>query len=416
MVKAGALYYAVFISFIIALILGSLLLYFYYQHQYINAEILKTRIRDNIESGINMTLADPKKFPYNQPQIINLFDDEKSTVKIERKHWGALDVVKVSSQIKRFRSERLALLGEYIFNTENLALYLCDLNKYLSISGDSRIKGNSKLPRLGIKQAYIEGEGYTGDQLIYGSIKNSEAQLPPINKELVSHNQKYFGDIDSFSDSIVFAGKVLTKKTIQNSFFSKTLILYSEKPVIIQAQHISGNVIIISEASIKIRRNARLEDVLLYSPRINVESGFSGNIQMFAQKKISVGERCNLKYPSFVALLSTSNDSEVSVEISQNTTIYGGVILMGNNIEKSRLNLAKNAHVYGQVYCKGEMEHKGDITGSLYCKRLVLKTKSTLYENHLLDATINFNKLSLEYAGFDIIQKTDEKRIIKWLD
>ena len=113
-VKAGALYYAVFISFIIALIIGSLLLYFHFQNHFVNSEILKNRMIDHMESGLNVVLANPETAPYNSNTSIDLFTDQSSSVQMKREHWGALDILKMKTTQKRFKKERIALLGKSI--------------------------------------------------------------------------------------------------------------------------------------------------------------------------------------------------------------------------------------------------------------------------------------------------------------
>ena len=106
------------------------------------------------------------------------------------------------------------------------------------------------IPKLGIKQTYIEGQGYTGDKLIYGETARSKKNLPAVNKKLVNANRKYFDDINAFSDSVIFAKEMLSRDTIRNSFFSKTLILYSPGDLTLAGHSIEGNIIIVSETSI----------------------------------------------------------------------------------------------------------------------------------------------------------------------
>jgi hypothetical protein len=415
MLKAGALYYTVFISFIISLIIGSLLLYLYFHNQYINSEILHERLTNNIESGINISLAAPEDIPYRKKKIIDLYGDGESIIEIRKEQWGALDVVKVSSSIKKFTKTKIALQGEYIFNTENQALYLCDLKKYLSISGDTRIVGNCSLPKLGIKQVYIQEKGYTGEHLVYGNKSQSKSSLPEINQNLIAFNKVYFEPLEMTKDSIVNAGVVLSEDSIKQSFFDKTIVLYSDNPIDIDYQSITGNIIIVSNHSITVGKNLKSSNIVLYAPQIEVEAGFRGDLQMFAMEKITIGKNCRLNYPSFLGLFDKSSVGDKMIHISEGSNIAGGILFMGENEKNNQLTLARNTNIYGQVFCNGNMELKGSIYGSLYCKKFVLKTKSTYYENHLMDVTIDFTSLNENYTGFDLIEGTDEKRLIRWL-
>ena len=82
------------------------------------------------------------------------------------------------------------------------------------------------------------------------------------------------------------------------------------------------------------------------------------------------------------------------------------------------ISVAKKAVVYGQVFSCGTIDLKGCVYGSVLTNKFILRTPSAVYENHLLDATIDVSKLPVEYAGIVIMKDSSfaDKRIAKWLD
>jgi hypothetical protein len=43
-------------------------------------------------------------------------------------------------------------------------------------------------------------------------------------------------------------------------------------------------------------------------------------------------------------------------------------------------------------------------------------TPSSVYENHLLNATIDVSKLSKHYVGINLVQESKIKKVVKWLN
>ena len=62
------------------------------------------------------------------------------------------------------------------------------------------------------------------------------------------------------------------------------------------------------------------------------------------------------------------------------------------------------------------MQHTGKIFGSLYCYKFILKTRSSIYENHLLNATVDFDNLSKYYVGTNLLKDVGMKKVIKMLE
>lgn len=415
-VKGGALYYAIFVAFVVSLICGFFILATWFFRGYLDTMNSRDQLRRNVTSGINLTLTNPGIIPYDESFETDLFSDIPSHVKFYKQRWGIYDILTCSSWLKEYSVSRTALMGENILKDEPVALYMADKSKYLSISGETRIKGVAYLPRLGIKRAHIEGESYTGYQIVYGEIKTSANALPDLNKGIVLYNMDILSEKTSSFAGYVRIDRYVGYDSIYNSFLEPTLILYAPQNLSLSDICISGNVIICADNLVEIYPSARLEDLIIYCQKAGIAKNFSGTLQIFARDTILVGENVTMNFPSCLVVLSDDLNSPY-VYIGKGSTISGGVVLYNNerNSRKAELYIEKGAVVNGQVYCDGDIEHKGQINGTLYCNGFTLKTPGAYYENHILDAGISFLDLSNYFVGF-AIQENRNSEVIKWLN
>ncbi len=419
MLKSGALYYAVFLSFLIALTAGFFILYTYFYNFFIDQQLLRGQVIANVNSAINVFCKDPNAFNYNTATPWRIEGEpENQNINVTRKHWGAYDLIFAKAQNKHYSFQKMAITGDDFFQKDQYALYLADKKKYLSISGSTKLVGNCYLPKLGIKRAYIEGQGYKNKELVYGEIKISSSKLPARNYLLDKWLEPYLSKNYPKTDSILFLSEIRNIKEINNSFQNKTLLLLTDIQSGFPRIPVIGNVIIHSDATLLIPGNAIAKNVIVFAPSIIIESGFSGCIQVFASQSIDIRDNCLLEYPSFVGLYCTKSDENAFVNIGNNTLISGGILLdaSGNGKEDPKIKLDNKSTVEGIVYSSGAVQSKGKITGSLCAEKFFLKTASSIYENHLLNSTINRVTLNKEFAGPIIIDDMVNQKIIKWIN
>lgn len=403
-------------AFVVSLMCGFFILVTWFFRSYLDTMINRDQLRHDVTSGINLAFTNPVIVPYDEPFEMELFRDIPSRVRFYKQRWGVYDILTCSSNWKNYNVSRIGLVGENIQKNEPVALYMADKSKYLSISGETRIKGIAYLPRLGIKRAHIEGKSYTGDEIVYGEIKTSENTLPAINKGIVLYNLKILSEKTSFFSGYERIEKYLGNDSIYNSFHDPTLVLHAPPNLSLCDIRISGNVIICVDNLVEIYPSARLDDVIIYCQKAGIAKNFSGTLQIFARDTILIGENVKMNFPSSLAVFSDDLNSAF-VFIGKGSTISGGVILYNKerNSREAGLFIEDGAVINGQVYCDGTTEHKGQINGTLYCNGFTLRTTGAYYENHILDAGISFLDLSKHFVGF-AVQENKKSEIIKWLD
>ena len=419
MLKASALFYAIVVALIIALISSSLILFSYFNRLQFQSLQLQEKVLNNASSGVNLLLASGTSFALNEKHLIDLYGDGTDSVLLERKQWGAFEIAVSKAFLKNIESIKAVQIGANIHEDPQVALYLADQDKPLSLCGKTMIKGTCYLPKSGVKRAYIEGQNFIGDHLINGEVKESSKLLPEVNKDLLASNLGYFSKRFEINDSIISMEEQEVKDSLIHSFRDNTLLLYSDNKIILKNKYYLGNLRIVSAHSVYISADSHIQDVLIYAPTIEIEDRFSGSIQAFATDSIHIGKKCSLDYPSVIALVRTNKSPDnIAVTIGEETAISG--VLLGyqegiNNKKQLKLAVGRDVIIKGQVYAMGHVELKGKIFGSLTCNKFILSTPSSVYENHLLNATIDYSGLSPHFAGVSLVNHSQSKQIVKWL-
>lgn len=379
--RGSALTYAILISLILTLITLSLVSAMQlHQHRLAGITAMHQVVRD-VDSGLELMLADPSMGKEKLARI-DLFQDGRDSVYLKRKPWGAFEVVSVRAKCGNQTETRRFLVGT-LLSTESPVLTLVDHGKPLSLCGETNIQGDCKLPKAGVKRAYIEGKNYVGKELIYGHQSVSKASFP--NMEVTAFQEL----VDAETEVIEF--DAVSGRSLRRSFSKPSLLVKSIDRIDLFGMDIEGNVLIRSENEIHIGASTNLSRCVLSAPKVTVERGFVGDAQIYGDTVI-MGTEVLMEYPSCIF----SNGGLIQV---RNGSSVAGAIGMSNNMGEAILEIEAEASVYGLVHIKGSTQLKGSVFGELLTERFVLKTASATYENHLLDATIAQEGLPRPFAG-----------------
>ncbi len=414
-VKGGALLYSLFIVLVVGVLLSVVLnLTYFSKANYIRFSKVN-HTRWNADSGLQLLLSNTPPLELNEEKILDLFGEETDSVELKRLGWGMFEVITSKGIYKGKTSNRAALIGT---KTEsNLALYLTDRNRPLSLAGKTEVRGNCKLPKKGVKRAYIEGTSYTGNRMIYGDYSTSDKQLPKYNAALVEAINNRFSEQNT--DSVVAIE--MLPDSLNHPFLEKTIVAYSSSHIVIENQYLSGNIIVRSDKSITVRNSSVLENVMLFAPMVYFENQFEGTVQAFTTDSLVVEEDVQLKYPSALCLIQERKSEWVHfISVGERTQLSGAIFMLQKEYDfrkPIRLNLAKETEVTGDIYLNGTIEHQGSIFGSLYCYQFTLKTPGSVYENHLLNAVISNKERPELFVGANLLESKKGKRtIIEWLN
>ncbi len=417
MLKAGALYYAILISLVISVICTLMIGLAFMSRSYFIHSDKRERVLDNSKSGIEYMLSKSSSISDGDTEI-DLFGNDEDTVRMKRRNWGLFQVLYASAKFKRARFSRTAMLGYSTSFFDSLAIYLEDRNRPLLLSGTALLKGNLFLSPKGIDRAYIEGQNYSRNELFYGKMKKSKMKLPKLEIDYLKYWGKYFemniGEMDSLKDISEISNFKGT-----HPFSKKTLIYHSENPIALKDLNLKGNVMIYSEKEIVVSNSAILDQVILIAPKIELTESCKSSLHLIASDSILIGENCKINYPSSLLLLKNEAGNSFA-HISDKAQFKGNILVLEKQTNKRNnfisLEIAKEAHVLGQVYCQGNFELNGSLKGSVFTTNFLLATPSGIYENHILNGEVDGTKLDLNYGGVLFSDFYGESKVIKWLE
>lgn len=411
MLKAGALYFAITISFFIAVVSACLImLAAHYRNSYLK-ELRFNRLINNQDSGIEILLADVVSKPGTK--IIDLFGESTDSVQLETKQWGIFDLGVVRAFIMQDTLKRAFLIGSAC-DSDQAVLYLSDEDRPLSLSGATRITGEAVLPKSGVKQSYVEGKPYTGEKLIYGPTRDSGRTLEELDNDQLEAIRSKLVDLPAALAS--WKGGDLI-----HSYFDSTRVYRLPKDGTIKG-HLSGNIILYSDTTVVISSSCRLNGVQIYAPFIRVEDGFKGECQLFARDSITVGAQANFAYPSAIGIIRTTlSPAQPKISLGEHVQFKGVIFSYEDkrSAMQSQISFAKAVEVEGLIYCKGivKMEKGLKVKGKISSNRFLMQTATTLYENFLVDVDFNRKARSKYYLNAGLFGKeTGSQKVLQWLN
>jgi hypothetical protein len=419
MLKAASLFYATVISLIIAILSSSLLLFSYFNNQEKLIYSKQETIYRNVISGIRLIMATDSLLSEGQKNTVDLFGNKTDSVTLQSMDWGGFKVALSVAYSGNRKCNRAALYGIVPDTINKAALYLVDNGKPLTLCGKTFIKGTCYLPRAGIKRGYIEGKNFEGNELVYGTVKQSNKALPVVGKRIIERLKSVYAKKSFQYDSIIYYRGGIGSDSLTNSFFSKTIVIYSHDKIIINSgEVISGNIIIHSDTEIAVESHCEMQDIILTAPIVKIKDSFTGNIQVFASDSICIGAKCLLQYPSLLTILKEKiNNSNSVVKMDQGSSISGNIFAY-NGMESSQMQVVvainEKDTVTGSIYSNGDVDLKGLVYGNVTCNQLMLKTTNSEYEGYLMDATIDCTKLSKYFVYADLLP-AKKKSIVKWV-
>lgn len=408
--KASSIYYALFLSIVIALILGGMVLFSGVTRQFTSSLEVEEILMDNAVSGMEYAQANFAELPESQAVFVRLFGEGIDSVQLKRKPWGAFTILESKALHGRTSFMRIALTGQ-VSSPDDPNLFVADLGRPIAICGETRLEGKLALPESGVKRAYIEGKNYVGDKLLYGEKLTSNRNLPPVNELFVNGFTTVTGDLKPWDKNM---------DTLQVSFAESGVHFVSDSYASIQGMTLEGQIVIESRDSIFVGSDADLSNVILKSPVVYFEEGFTGTVQVFATERIVLENKVLLKYPSVLGLIEEEfpKEEQAEIRLGEQSQVIGSVFLFSRN-ENFRLpvqlTVGKEAAIDGFAYCKGKTQLEGTVNGHLYTERFYLKTKSSTYENHLLDASIT-DALPDEFVYIPLLNSTNRLTRISWLN
>lgn len=397
MYRGGAILYSIGVCLLISLLSGSILfLSFLYSTEIFQLNSIKNVIL-NSKSGLNLLLVSNFS-EYKDKSKIDLFGKGVDSVELQLRTWGIYRIASSFAWSGKFNATKIALLGKRLDADDHTAMILSNSRTPLSLCGNTELTGNFYIPGGMITKTYLEGQSFSSKGIVKGKFFKSEGPIPNPSNEFVAEMIEFVRTKGGFGDSVLEWESIEENRPIANSFNSKTLILKSKYEIRISSSiKIEGNIIIESDTKIIVDGNAAIEDAILISPQIILESGFTGTLQCFTTDSIHVYENCLLNYPSALVYISEKQVSKnPCIKVEGGTSIYGEIISYCNSNEIKTTNhtsIGIKSKINGIVYTSGSLDIKGVVNGVVYANQLIYNDGASSHLNTLMNAIINRDKL-----------------------
>lgn len=381
-----------------------------YNRYFINEGSRSSELIHNINSTLQLIETNGYQFPVGESSW-DLFEEENDSIDVLRQPWGLLDLWTLSARSGRQSISKSYLTGQKL-DSNQLALYLSGSNKPLALCGKTVIKGDVKLPKQGVKRAYIEGQNFIGSKLVDGKIGISSNAILPLHIDAKDRIAQWNSPALKPQNGVILnaIGELRERQGSPDSI----LVVNANNRLNLLGFEKANWTIFRSSSSIEVPPGISLQNCILIAPSIVFESGFRGNVQCFAHDSILLNKDVILDYPSNLVLSAKRPKSQI--RIMESSHVYGSIVVdMKSNLPQknwARLKLDKEAIATGEVYVNGITEMKGVIEGKLTTRLFYLKTPSSVYENHLLNVTIDRSRLPYGFVNTLSIQNGLNPEII----
>jgi len=413
-IKASALQFAILVSVMVALLLGSFLTlshtqrYFKIQSDFLLSNIEATNIGINEGLTTHLIVGDTV-----------VLSEENTTIKVTKGFWGGFTKLSSLAETKSKKFGKLLLAGS-MPTTPKTAAYIGDESLPLVLVGNARLEGTTYLSKNGIKAGNIAGHYYHGGPLVRGGIRLNAGGLPSIDKDWRQYIERISTDRPSNEDFIHPSDEN------NRSFFESTQYIYSPDLLVLTESYI-GNIIIKSDREIRVTPYCRLTDVLLIAPKITLESGFNGTAHLIAKEKIELKENVSLTYPSSLVVLGKQyvdgqplHNGDKPIVISNSAWVQGIVVYLqtkegqtSKRDSRTHIKIESQGGIDGSLYCEGNLELEGTIRGSVYTQNFMANASGSRYMNHIYNGKVLGNDLHAQFAGLPLV--LTHKKIAKWL-
>lgn len=382
--NGGALYIAIMVGVIVSVLMAMFVLLSQFNLKQVTQLTQNAQLHVNLKSALE--LAKSKYFleNWNNVWVKNQINDD--SLKVNHKFWGAYTLLSIQTK-NRHRS--LSFVGLYGAQMSlDTGLVVSENNRPVGLSGSIALKANCYLSSKGVKPAFIEGYSFMGMAQNAAFLKHSPAHIPEIARNFTEGVKLQADNPISNNDTLLS----IIPTYFERSFAKSTVVI--EAGGILSKVRLKNNIKIISKDEIQVDSTCHLENVLILAKKVRFKEGFKGIVHVIATDSIITGKNGSFNYPSSFVLFSEQSSTNFikSIQLGENNVFYGGLIAMSEIMDGPQnvyVKLNSTSEVNGLIYSSGYLHVQGKLNANTFCDRLLLKTPSAVYENHILTCEIN---------------------------
>jgi hypothetical protein len=385
--KGGALYVAIMISVVIGILVSMLLLLGEYNQRALSLSSSRQQMYENLKSAFEMAHSAYLGKEMNGVWFKNQYNED--SIRIRKRNWGAYEVLCLQTKNKHDNLTEIGIYGGlYLGDT---ALLISENSRALSVSGNMVLNGLAYLPKLGIRPAYVEGQSFVSNSSNQKFIKPSNGSIPLIDpsfRESISTLQlNPITTMDSVMETLPF--ELTQPFELESTVFLARVLQLSDL-------RLKGNIILVAN-EIKVDSTCVLNNILLICDKIVFGDGFKGKVHVIANDSIVLGDRNSFEYPSSMILCpnSRTKSSFHTIQFGKDCQFMGTLLafqMENSSNQKVFVKLERSTEFSGLIYSSDYLHLEGKLNAIVIADKLLLKTPSAVYENHLLSCEINPQK------------------------
>jgi hypothetical protein len=391
-----------------------LILYTHYYFLETSYYDIQSQLIRNSKSGLELLRSSESDQYFLDGKDLDLYDTGNDTVYLKKMIWGIYQMSVSNARHSPYSFKQVAMNGyESGMDYTHLALYLVDHDFPLGYCGKSKITGDARLPKSGVKLSFIEGKTAENGVLVSGQILKSEKKLPLLNAKILSQVEgQFLNEGRDGSDTIINTFPPSTD--FKRGFSQSTARIEIGYNAVLVKTKLSGNIKIIAPKGITIDSSAHLVNVLIVSPKVVISEGFSGSVQILTSDTLIVRTKAQLKYPSSV-FMKCKGGVKSLIKMDSDVTFQGEIyqLTKESNLGDG-IQISDQASVLGLVYTTGRLTLAGKIEGTVFCDKFFLNTAAAIYDNQLLDGRIDREALSKIFLFSNLLMDNPKRGFIKY--
>lgn len=316
------------------------------------------------------------------------------SVNTQIKQWGMYRSLCIVSNSGGYGFKKCFLLGSSNLNNQP-TLTLPENRHELRYGEDVILKGKVYVPQGKLDKVYAKSENRKGNIKI--SAFNAPHTFPQVD---IIENQKF---IDHSPEEVIYYADI-DADSIYRSFKQSTLQIICEPSQLIANIYLAGN-IELTGGNVRLSQTAHLDQVHVVCNELSIQRGFQGRLHASVKYLAQIEDSVHLFYPSSLHTRidkAIESNKKRGIYIGQNCEISGVIALTQEpglrNSSKPQITLGNSSKVMGEIYCDGNANLRGFISGSVYAKEVVGSNQASSYGHTLMGVSIT-NEVPAAFVG-----------------
>ncbi|MCM1723378.1 hypothetical protein [Bacteroides ovatus] len=307
-------------------------------------------------------------------------EDERSIVYMDVYPWGLYECINMYNFDKSIHTAHIIGKSHDIYRSP--AIWVCDRDHPISLSGEAEITGELFLPKNGISYMESNWGSFSGKIIPATKLHTSNKDLPPVDstylqlmrdlRNLPVSNSQIPPKYHSFSNDIIYAS-VADNEDI---YAKGKIVLYGDK--------------------VRINSSSDISDIILIARHVSIESGFSGALQIMVSDTVEIEKGVYLHYPSGIYI--HGDRDKAFLHIDSNSNIEGYAIIEGNVeggngfVVDIHYRQEQDSQLTGLLFVDGIAHLEGSVSGATYLKECYYLSGENMYSGLIYNAKIARNK------------------------